>query len=68
MTLSVAIAINVVAMVALVSLLSHVMSRAAQLMPHGGRDAVPAFVPVATRPGAPARSARRRAALASLGS
>jgi hypothetical protein len=68
MTLSVAIAINVVAMFTLIGLLAHVMSRPAQLKPHGRRDAVPAVVPVAPRRVTAARRARRATAVASLGS
>ncbi|MCW2969586.1 MAG: hypothetical protein JWO23_713 [Solirubrobacterales bacterium] len=68
MTLSVAIAINAVAMFTLMGLLAHVMSRPAQLKPHGPRDAVPGVVAVAPRRVTEARRARRSPAVASLGS
>jgi hypothetical protein len=68
MTLSVAIAINVVAMFTLMGLLAHVMSRPAQLKPHGRLEGVPAPVPMAPRGVTAARPARRPAAVASLGS
>ncbi|HEY2436029.1 MAG TPA: hypothetical protein VGH93_02545 [Solirubrobacteraceae bacterium] len=69
MTLSLAIAINAVAMFTLVGLLTFAMSRAARLRPHVGSAATPATPAVEQiqhRRSAPAPRARRAARLATV--
>jgi hypothetical protein len=58
MTLSVAIALNAVAMLALIGVLSYLMTRAAGLKPHLGSLDIPAAVRVQPTRSAPVRRAR----------
>ena len=59
MTLALAIAVNVFAVLALVSVLAYVMSRAARLSPHAPGSFLPVFRPIQVSRGAPARRTRR---------
>ena len=58
MILSVAIALNLVAMLALIGVLSFVMTRASRLRPHLASVEIPAAARVRPRHSAPVRRAR----------
>jgi hypothetical protein len=69
MTVSLAIAVNVLAMFALMGILAYVMSRPARLKPHFAVSTTPAATPAQPRRRSAARSNRpSRAAVASAGS
>jgi hypothetical protein len=66
MTVSLAIAINVLAMFALMGILAYVMSRPARLKPHFAVNTTPTATPAQPRPRSAARASRpARAAVAS---